>query len=150
MPARRKPVEQKRDHRERDRPGDVGAEVTTLPTRGVVKVPPASRSWHRIAKNWYKSLDQSGHTGVYEPSDWAAAQMVAEQMSKLCLKMEESGEPIRASAFESLWNAMGDLLTTETARRKARVELNRGDAGPSDAEQAATVMEEYAALLRGA
>ncbi|MGD7002120.1 hypothetical protein [Corynebacterium halotolerans] len=135
MPARRKPIHQKVDHRERDRPLDQGGEVIHLPTRGVVKVPPARRHWHRVAKDWYKSLNQSGQVGAYEPSDWAAAQLVAEQMSRLLKDAEESGQPIRAAHFETVWNAMGDLLTTETARRKARVELKR-DGQVVDPEQA--------------
>ena len=147
MPAPRKPIGQKRDHRERDRPGDAGSPVTRLPTRGVVKVPPASRSWHPIARQWYKSLDQSGHVGAYEPSDWAAAQLVAHQMSALVRDMESSGEPIKASAFQAIWVAMGDLLTTETARRKAQVVLTSPGRDPEQ-EESTAVMQHYADMFR--
>ncbi|WP_260476410.1 hypothetical protein [Streptomyces sp. WAC 06783] len=49
-----------------------------------------------------------------------------------------------AQLFQAVMSAMTDLLTTEGARRRARVELERGDAGEDPAEAPrVTLMEAY-------
>ncbi|MDN6552092.1 MAG: hypothetical protein L0L28_04885 [Corynebacterium flavescens] len=149
MPARRKRIDQKVRHRPEDRPADAGGTVVSLPVRGVVKVPPARRHWHAVARDWYRSLNQSGQVGLFEPSDWAAAQLVAEQLSSLMKEAEESGLPIRPTAFESIWTAMGDLLSTEASRRKVRVELQRAAVSDPDANEVSEIMAGYKKLLEG-
>jgi hypothetical protein len=75
---------------------------------------------HPIAVGWYESLKDSGQTDFFEPSDWAGAILVAEMITRL---LEE--EETTASMFASIWSAMGDLLTTEAARRRVRLEIER-------------------------
>ncbi|MFE5616286.1 hypothetical protein [Streptomyces sp. NPDC056524] len=55
-----------------------------------------------------------------------------------------------AQLFQSVMSAMTDLLTTEGARRRARVELER-EAGGEDAEELArvTLMEAYREAANG-
>lgn len=75
---------------------------------------------HPIARAWYESLQVSGQAPLYEPSDWAAAVFVAESMTRLL-----RGRKLSAVGFAAVWSAMGELLTTEGARRRVRIELER-------------------------
>ena len=85
-----------------------------------VKAPAASSSWHPIAKAWYASLSKSGQARFFEPSDWQAARLVAETMTKNLAAAEPS-----ATLFSAIWRAMGDLMTTEAQRRRLRMEIDR-------------------------
>src|SRR5688572_8527359 len=89
------------------------AEVSTVVRQGPVRVPAADKNWHPIALRWYRSLKDSGESEWYEPSDWAAAQYVAQAMSK-----NLSDQKFSAVLFSSVWSAMESLLTTEAARRR--------------------------------
>lgn len=142
MPARRKRIEQKVDHRERDRAGGSLA-VARAPGAQVVKVPRVSPKWEPLAKDWFRSLKESGQAQFFQPSDWQAARLVAEQMSMLVADSKESGYPIKASAFEALWASMGDLLTTEGSRRKVHVELQRAQVDDPDAAEVVSMIDDY-------
>jgi hypothetical protein len=87
---------------------------------GPVKPPPAPRAVHPIARKWYVSLKASGQSQYFEPSDWAAALYVAAAMSKV---LEHSR--FSAQAFAVVWTAMEDMMTTEAARRRARLQVQR-------------------------
>lgn len=86
----------------------------------VVSPEPDTR-WHPIALDWYRSLGESGQAQYFEPSDWQAARFVAEVMSKNLRQKKFS-----AVLFATVWSAMSDLLTTEAARRRVRMEIERG------------------------
>ena len=43
---------------------------------------------------------------------------------------------VSAQMLAALWSAMTDLLTTEAARRRVRLEIERGDDGADEAEAA--------------
>jgi hypothetical protein len=101
---------------------------------GKVRVPAADRDWHPIAKRWYKSLKTSGQSAYYEPSDWATAQYVADLMSRLLSKETPSAEMVKA-----ITPLMTSLVTTEGERRRVRLEIERGDAGPAEV----TAMDAY-------
>jgi hypothetical protein len=90
------------------------------PGAPVVPIPPATRGWHPIARDWYRSLAKSGQSAYYEPSDWQTARMVADQMTKL-LNAEEPNAALLRAVLES----SRDLLTTEGQRRRLRLELIR-------------------------
>lgn len=126
------PVPKRSDQRRRrnasDGPAVVKAEAGKAPT-----IPRASGDWHPIAKRWYQSLKDSGQSQFYESSDWLTAVYVAEAMSR-----NLSQGKFSAQLFQSVMSAMTDLLTTEGARRRARVELEREDTG-EDAEELARV-----------
>lgn len=95
----------------------------------VVRVPVASRDWHPIARDWYKSLKASGQSKYYEPSDWQTARFLAEAMSR-ALHSDE----LNASLFNAIIQASRDLMTTEGQRRRLRLELERGSASTVDSE----------------
>ncbi|AUG87134.1 terminase small subunit [Streptomyces phage Attoomi] len=126
------PVPKRSDQRRRrnasDGPAVVKAGAGKAPT-----IPRASGDWHPIAKRWFQSLKDSGQAQFYEQSDWLTAVYVAEAMSR-----NLSQGKFSAQLFQSVMSAMTDLLTTEGARRRARVELEREETG-EDAEELARV-----------
>lgn len=107
--------------------------VTKSPAGGEVRWTAPDEEWHPIAKNWYLQLADSGQSVFYENSDVAAAYYVAEAMSRNLKDAKFS-----AMLFASIMSAMGDLLVTEGARRRVKVELQREseESGPSDVDDA--------------
>lgn len=124
--------------------------VTSITVYGNVPVPAAPKYLHPAARRWYLALRRSGQSEHFQPSDWAAALFVAEAISRNLGYWDEDlerwvddrghwsgpeGEEGRhwiqprfsAVLFASVWSAMDDLLTTEAARLRAGVELNRKD-----------------------
>lgn len=102
------------------------------------EIPEAHDDWHPIAVRWFESLKDSGQSHYYEASDWATAEYVAEAMSR-----NLSQGKFSAQLFQSVSSAMTELLTTEGARRRARVELERAmDDAPAD-DPAVALMENY-------
>lgn len=95
----------------------------TIATAGpaTVEQRDADPAWHPIAVEWFASLGQSGQAQFYEPSDWATARYVAHAMSVNL----NSGQRLSGQLFASVMSAMTELLTTEGARRRARVELEK-------------------------
>ena len=104
--------------------------------QGRVAVPRASKDWHPIAKAWFKSLAESGQAQFFEPSDWQSARFVAEAMTK-----NLKGGKFSAMLFTAVWSAMGELLSTEGARRRIRLEIER-EVGDPDEEAADAVVDE--------
>jgi hypothetical protein len=94
--------------------------VSSVPMVGEVKAPGLPKKVHPVARRWYNALKQSGQTAYFEPSDWAAALYVAEAMTK---NLEDSR--FSAQLFGAVWTAMDDLLSTESARRRVRIEVQR-------------------------
>jgi hypothetical protein len=109
----------KRSSERRRRNKPEGAEVVQAPTVCVLEWPAVDEDWHPIAARWYRSLERSGQSQFYEDSDVAAAVYVAEAMSR-SLKGKLS-----SVMFAAVMSAMTELLTTEAARRRARIELER-------------------------
>lgn len=122
--------------------------IVHAPGAAEVPVPEADPDWHPLAAKWYESLERSGQSYWYEPSDWAAAQIVAESMSRDLKPQflgisEVTGEVVRGtvpingtrlSGYLKAWTA---LLVTEGDRRRARIELERPQAGDDDGDKIA-------------
>ena len=131
------------ERRRRNKPE--GAEVTTVPAaKQSVQCPPADESWHQIARDWYDSLAESGQAVFYEPSDWATARYVAEAMSRGL-----SSSRFSAQLFAAVSSAMTELLTTEGARRRARLEIERGRPGEKEKPAGVTALDDYRSALGG-
>ena len=92
--------------------------------------------WHPIARAWFESLGESGQAQFYQSSDWQTARYVAEAMSRNL----GDGRMFSATLFAAVMAAMTELLTTEGARRRARIEIEREQ--PS-APASVSLMEEY-------
>lgn len=92
--------------------------------------PPVPKEWCSASRRWFRSLQRSGQAVFFEQSDIEAAVFLGWAMTQVV----EAGERGKFSptAFGEVWGAMGDLLTTEGARRKARIELQRRDEADDD------------------
>lgn len=135
----------KRSSERRRRNKDTGStEVVTIAGAKVVKPPAEDREWHPIAKGWYRSLKQSGQAKFFEPSDWQAARYCAHVMTD-----HLKSDSLRAGVVQQVWAMMGDLLTTEAARRRVRVELARTQSGDPETDATVTMMRDYLDELGG-
>lgn len=110
----------KRDDQRRNR-NTPKAEV--LPADPVV-IPPTPRDWHPLAKEMFNSLKVSGQRTLYAQSDWAYAKVTCARMSQLLFEGSTSG-----SAWAPVDAGLARLLATEGDRRRARLELQREEAG---------------------
>lgn len=136
----RGPVPKRSDQRVRRNKDDGGPVEKVEVGEPEVDIPKPDEDWHPIAAGWFRSLGESGQSRFFEPSDWAAARYVAQVMTENL----EAGR-FSASLFSSVWSAMTDLLTTEGARRRARIEIERVAEEQEDDEKVA-VMERYREL----
>src|SRR5580704_1602062 len=110
------PVPKRSDARRR-RNKPVGAvpvkAVSSAPA--ALKWPEPTRGRPVAARRWYGSLRRSGQAQFYEASDVALAQIGAELVTRA---LEDSNAAMAAAALK----VMDELLTSEGARRRARVE----------------------------
>lgn len=116
--------------------GDIIAMVDAGPPE-----PAGADKWHPIAADWYRSLETSGQAVFFQPSDWAAARYVAEVMSRNLRAGRFS-----AQLFAACWSAMGELLTTEGARRRVRIEVKAETSEP-DEDASVTAIADYRRAL---
>lgn len=75
-------------------------------THGVmrpVKIPAASRKWHKIARDLYNSLKTSGQSDYYQNSDWAMAWSLCDDLSRY--KYEED-RTARINEIRDEWFAL--------------------------------------------
>lgn len=93
--------------------------------------------WHEIASDWFKSLRLSGQSMYYQTTDVAFAVLVAEMIHRHI----SMGLPGKMMA--TITRACGLLLTTESARRLAQMELAKAEDNSMDAHITA-LMKEYA------
>lgn len=130
-PVPKRESQRRRRNKSPDGPTSKAAGSPTSSTR-----PPAPlKSWHPTAKKWFESLAQSGQSVFYEPSDWATAFLIAENMSRdlkpTVVGVSRDGKPVKAStpingaSLTAYLKAMSALLVTEGDRRRARVELEK-------------------------
>lgn len=112
--------------------------ISKSPGAHTVSIPPADKRWHPIASRWYKSLIQSGQSAYYEPSDWAQALYIAEAMSRNLANARFS-----AQLFMAVLNGSTELMTTEGARRRLRLELQRGNVVDEDEDASVSALSEY-------
>ena len=120
----------KRDE-ERRRRNKPDQQTDTVSMAGGVKPPACPASLHPLARSWYKSLSDSGQSKFYEPSDWQDARVLATILSKALAFGRGS-----AQQFNIWQTGATQLLTTEGARRRMRMEIERGkpEAPVSDME----------------
>ncbi len=144
------PVPKRSNQRRRKNKPDIP--IVTAPGASEVPIPEPEEDWHPIAASWYKALIRSGQSAFYEPSDWAAAVIIAESMSRDLKPQflgisEVTGEVVRGtvpingtrlSGYLKAWTA---LLVTEGDRRRARVELERPK--PDDGEGTISWIDEH-------
>lgn len=137
----RGPVPKRSSERRRRNKGSKPDKVTAA---GSVKAPAADSKWHPIAKGWFNGLKTSGQAQFFEPSDWQAARLVAEELNRYLRAKKKS-----AIMFAHIWSAMTDLLTTEGARRRVRLEVER-EGNDDETPAGVTALDDYRKSLGAA
>lgn len=105
------------------------------------EIPPADAEWHPRAAEWYASLQTSVQAQYLEPSDWAFARYLGDLMTTTL----DIPRP-NAQLVAAITRGMDQLLTTEGARRAARLELQRpgrGQEDESDGGGEVTLLDDY-------
>ena len=125
-------------------PGNFDSEAPEHP--GVFHAKDNPTGWHPIAIQLYESLEESGQSQWFQPSDWATAFLLCESVSRDLLPQfvgmqdrfnREAGQmehipvkmklPLKGASIAGYLKGMGELGYTEGARRRMRMELTRGD-----------------------
>jgi len=116
--------------------------VETVPATGKVKPTACPPGIHAEARGWYQSLADSGQSKFYEPSDWRQARVLA-----IILDNMLEAPRVSAQLFAAWCSAASELGTTEGARRRVHIEIDRKPKKP--ALTAVSVMDEYRDALGG-
>lgn len=112
---------------------------------GTVEIPAPSDTWHPSAAAWFASLEQSGQSRFYEPSDWQNAHYCASLMS-----LSLTDEKVNAQLVSQVRGLMTDLLVTEGARRRVSLEIVRPAPTTPATNGNVTVMDDRRKRLSGA
>lgn len=132
----RGPVPNRSDQRRRANKPEVPIIHAPSAATSRTSVPEADGEWHRLAADWFNALAESGQSQFFEASDWAQARVWAHLLSVELFKDKPSAMMIAA------WSSgAAELLTTEGARRRMRIELERAvisDPGQDHADATVT------------
>lgn len=131
----RGPVPKRDDERKRTNE----REMPTTRATGAedVKQPRGDGDWHPIVKKLWKAMGESGQTQFYEPSDWAMAYSLMEDMSHY--KRDQRRSP---GMLQVILSGLSNLLVTEGDRRRVQIELSRPGAANA-AEDKTIKMDEW-------
>jgi hypothetical protein len=149
------PVPKRTEERRRRNKPDVPTD--TVPVTGPVAIPPAHPHWHKIATQIYESLRSSGQAKFYEASDWAAAYLLAESMSRdlkpqmvafdeVRGKVIRAYVPLKGASLAAYLKGFAALGVTEGDRRRMGIEVERKQKPPL---ATVSVMDEYRDALAG-
>lgn len=115
----RGPIPKRSDERIR-RNEDEGP-VEILSVQGDVDIPDLNMpEAHPLVVDWYDSLKDSAQSKYYEPSDWQTARIVAHFLDSEVKSFKANGQMVA-----TLHSFMTDLLVSEGARRRVRLEIER-------------------------
>jgi len=119
----RGPVPKRSDQRvRRNKPAVPVEKVESI---GVVAVPELGfDDPHFLTVDLYRSLSESAQARFYEPSDYQIARSVLHFLDQQFKTSRPSGQMV-----QSLFSQLTDLLLTEGARRRVRLEVERAQAG---------------------
>lgn len=127
---------------DRQRRNDTGPVARGLGAENV-KQPRADAAWHPIAKRLWKAMGQSGQASFYEPSDWAVAYSLMEDLSDYKMSRRRSGQML-----QTIMSSLAALLLTEGDRRRVQMELERPSADGDEASAKVEAMSEWRNRLR--
>ena len=136
------PVMPKPEHelkRPRKRRGSSEQE-TLVGTRRPSEMPDPDPEWSEFVKSFYLSAQTSGQADYYQDSDWWMLWNLCEELD-VYKRMgysyidKETGEEVfvkkrSGQMFQAIMGAMTELLFTEGARRKVRMELQEAPKEP--------------------
>lgn len=120
------------DRKRRNADSVVETEKVVIESQDVV-IPEADANWHPIAVRLWDSLAISGQARFYEPSDWALAYSLMDDLTYYKCATKRSGQMLA-----SIYSQMSSLLITEGDRRRVGIELARKT---SEELESAGVME---------
>ena len=103
-----------------------------------VSQPAPDPDWHPIATRLWESLGRSGQSRFYEPSDWAVAYSLMDDLSYYKASSKRSGQMLA-----TIMSAMSSLLVTEGDRRRVQIELARPNADDSEENTKVAVMDKW-------
>lgn len=92
---------------------------------------------HKLVRDLYDSLNKSGQARYFEPSDWQLARVTLHILDEQ-LKSGRMNSQILATVFSNL----SDLLVSEGARRRMRIEIDRVESADAEVVDIADVMLE--------
>ena len=140
----RGPIPKRSDQRRRRNktPEDAPATVVAI-GQGKVTPPAEDRAWHPYAKQWFRALKKSGQAAFYQDSDWQEARIVAYLISK---EMGRDSGP-RAGMMDVIFSRADNLMTTEGARRRLRVELHAAKDNDDSKEATVSMIDQYRSEL---
>lgn len=125
---------------ERVRRNEDEGPIETLHVQGEVEIPDLMvENPHPIVVAWYESLKDSAQNRYYEPSDWATANIVAHFLNGELKAYKPNGQMVA-----TLHSYMTDLLTSEGARRRVRLEIERNVAEAKVLDLAAVLKDRLA------
>ncbi len=110
---------------------------------GIVVAPPLGLdSPHPIIRDLYLSMKDSAQARFYEPSDWHYARLTLHFADLLLKSSRPSGQLL--STVQSM---LTDLLLTEGARRRVRLEIERSSQSGGEVLEVADLFRQR--LLQG-
>jgi hypothetical protein len=95
---------------------------------------------HPLIAGMYVSLGESAQSRFYEPSDWAYAQFVLHFADQLVKSSRPSGQMLA-----TVQSMLTDLLFSEGARRRVRLEVERSVSDAQVIDVAGMLRERLAA-----
>lgn len=121
--------------RPRERKGSDIVPVTKGTARPVTipDPPEGENEWHPISLMLWEALKTSGQADFFQNSDWAYAYHICEELSNY--KQSGGGRGRNGQILTAINSAMTELLVTEGARRRVRLELE----APADPTPGASV-----------
>lgn len=133
------PIPERSDQRRRrNKPAEADS-VESAPGSPVETAPEASEAWNSMARDWFNSLAESGQSAFYEPSDWQTARIWAEVLSRQL----NAGQKMSSMMIAAWSSASAELLTTEGARRRGRLELQREEPDLEAVSAKVTTLDRY-------
>lgn len=145
MVASRGPIPKRSEVRRRTNAPEDGLEISRAPARETSTPTPAPY-WCDIALEMYESMCASGQSVFWEQSDYTTLWLVCDQLHALhneqFMGMQGDGvghtrpfyarRPMTASELSAIMKTLGSLGATEGDRRRMRIELQRGEVGPTE------------------
>lgn len=135
--GQRGPVPKRDDQRKRRNKSDE-RETTSIDLEGEVVQPPADPDWHPIAVQLWGAMAESGQARFYEPSDWAIAFSLMDDLSYYKTGAKRSGQML-----QTIMATLSSLLLTEGDRRRVAMELNRSSGDDDEQSEKVAVMDKW-------
>jgi len=144
--ATKGPVPKRSDQRHGHRAKADADNITRITETDEIFGPPLDlEGVHPLASDWYDGLRRSAQADLFQPSDWSTARVWTELLSR-ALNQGDRPSAVLVAAWAS---GATELLTTEGARRRMRLELDRPQKADADAVRAAATVTAIRARLTG-